>query len=303
MPDEDIKLYDDENERRKALAYTRWREWLTLVGMIWSLATSILALSTGFSARLRSAVPSIPKLGPVIPYAAVMSLASFLASLPLSWLSGFLVEHRFGLSNQSLRGWLTDSLKGLGLSLVLGPLLAQGAYWVVGRFPRRWWAILTALTVPLSIIFGTLAPVLIMPLFNKYEPLRDRHLADRLERLAAEQGVAVSDVMQMDMSKQTRKANAMFTGMGRTKRIVLGDTLLDEFTPDEVEVVIAHELGHQVHRDIWKLVALSAPISALSLFTSSRLMPAVLHRFGKAWGLDVERGVADVAALPLLTLI
>jgi|SRR5579884_80639 len=305
MSDDDIRLYDDEAEHRRAVLYSRIREWLTLVGMVWSLATTLLLLSTGLSARIRNVARDITpaRLDPVIPYIAMFSLVTYLTSLPLSWVSGFFVEHRFGLSNQSLRDWLIESLKGLGLSVVITSLLGEGAYWVIKRYPRRWWAILSGLTVPVSVLFGALAPVLIMPLFNKYEPLRNRDLAERLERLAAEQGVQVSDVMQMDMSKQTRKANAMFTGIGRTKRIVLGDTMLDEFAPDEVEVVIAHELGHQVHRDIWKLVALSAPLSAISLLTAFRVLPEAIHRFGKQWGLNESEGAADVAALPLLTLI
>jgi STE24 endopeptidase len=145
--------------------------------------------------------------------------------------------------------------------------------------------------------------VLIMPLFNKYEPIKNRALADRIRALAAGQGVTVSEVQQMDMSKQTKKANAMFTGMGRTKRIVLGDTMLDEFGDDEIEVVLAHELGHQVHRDMWKLIAVSAPTSAVALFATHQLAPRVLRRWGRAWGLDVEHGLGDAAALPLLLIL
>jgi STE24 endopeptidase len=142
-----------------------------------------------------------------------------------------------------------------------------------------------------------------MPLFNKFEPLRDRALAKRITDLAAGEGVRVSDVLQMDMSKQTKKANAMFTGVGNTKRIILADTLLDEFTEDEVEVVLAHELGHQVHRDLWKLIGLQVPVTLFTFFAAHRLTGPILDRYGEKWGLEVEQGAADVAALPLLSLV
>jgi STE24 endopeptidase len=107
----------------------------------------------------------------------------------------------------------------------------------------------------------------------------------------------------MDMSKQTKKANAFFTGFGNTKRIVLGDTLLNEFSPDEIEIVLAHELGHQVHRDLWKMVGLQGPLTAIVLYLVNRLFGPVTARFGRSWGLDEDRGVQDEAALPLLTLL
>jgi STE24 endopeptidase len=142
-----------------------------------------------------------------------------------------------------------------------------------------------------------------MPLFNKFEPLRNRALAKRITDLAAGEGVRVSEVLQMDMSKQTKKANAMFTGVGNTKRIILADTLLDEFTEDEVEVVLAHELGHQVHRDLWKLIGLQVPLTLVTFFAAHKLSRPIIDRYGKRWGLDVEQGAADVAALPLLSLV
>jgi STE24 endopeptidase len=159
------------------------------------------------------------------------------------------------------------------------------------------------LLIPFSVLLANLAPVLIMPLFNKFEPISDRDLEERIKRMAAGQGVTVSRVLQMDMSKQTKKANAFFTGIGNTKRIVLGDTLLDEFNRDEIEVVMAHELGHQVHRDLWKLIALQLPLTLGTFFTVQRLAPGILTRFGRSWGVRPEQGVEDPAALPLLGLI
>jgi len=278
---------------------------LVLVGALYGALLSVLALATGASARVRQRAERIApdKLGPVMPYGVVAMLSSFLASLPLSYFEGYTIEHRYGLSNQTRRAWLGEQLKGLGIGMVIGLPVLEGVYAAIRRWPARWWAILAGLTVPFSIVTVTLAPVLLLPLFNKFEPLKNRALTKRIKDLAASQGVQVSEVLQMDMSKQTKKANAAYTGLGKTKRIMMGDTLLQEFSDDEVEVVLAHELGHQVHHDIWKLIALSAPTSVIGLYAAHRLTSPIVRRFGQTWGIDVEAGAADVAALPLLGLL
>jgi STE24 endopeptidase len=300
----DRKPQKDDGAQR-AVRYSRTKEWLVLIGMIWSTLTSVLALATGSSGRLRRWAERVAPagLGPVMPYTLVAGLLGFATSLPLSYFGGFVVEHRYNLSNQTRRAWMLEGIKGLGVSLVLGLPLSQGVYWVIRRYPQRWWAILSGALVPFSIVLSNLAPVLLMPLFNKFEPLRDRAMAKRITDLAAGEGVRVSEVLQMDMSKQTKKANAMFTGVGNTKRIILADTLLDEFSADEVEVVLAHELGHQVHRDLWKLIGLQVPVTLVTFFAAHRLTRPLIERYGEKWGLTVDLGAADVAALPLLSLV
>jgi Zn-dependent protease with chaperone function len=299
------EVYRDPQERDRAIRYSRTKEWLVLVDLVFGSVLGILELSTGVSARLRNRAERIApkKLGAAMPFGAMWLALSFLVSLPLSYLGGYTVEHRYRLSNQSRGAWLLDQLKGMAVSLVVALPLIQGAYWVIRRYPQRWWAILSGLTIPFAVIFVNLAPVLLLPLFNKFEPLEDQDLADRVRTLAAGEGVHVSDVLQMDMSKQTKKANAFFTGIGNTKRIVMGDTLLGEFDSDEIEVVLAHELGHQVHRDIWKMIGMQAPVTLLTFYAANRLSGPVERRFGEAWGLRVEEGAADVAALPLLAFL
>jgi STE24 endopeptidase len=305
MSDVADEVYTDPQERDRALRYSRTQNWFALVNLIWGGLTSLIALATGLSAWMRDRATGIAprRLGPSMPYALGAIVLSSLASLPLSYYQGFVIEHRYGLSNQTRPAWLVEQLKGLGVSLALALPLVQGVYWVIRRYPRRWWAILSGLTIPVTVVLANLAPVLLLPLFNKFTPLKDRALADRIKKLAASQGVHVSDVMQMDMSKQTKKANAFFTGVGNTKRIVLGDTLLDEFTRDEVEVVLAHELGHQVHRDLWKMIGLQIPVTLSTFYAAHRLLGPALQRFGHRWKLDLEQGASDVAVLPLLSLL
>lgn len=298
-------VYRSEAEFSRALSYSNTRERLAVAGMVWNAALSLGILVSGVSGGLRSfaARHSPARLGPVMLFTALLSGLTFVVSLPFSYFGGFVIEHRYNLSNQRRRAWFFEQVKGLAVGIILGGVLLQGVYSIIRRYPRRWWAILASMTVPLSILMVNLAPVVLLPLFNTFTPLKNRSLAGRIKKLAAQQGVHVSDVLQMDMSKQTKKANAMFTGIGNTKRIILGDTLLEEFTDDEIEVVLAHELGHQVHHDIWKLIALSAPATVVGLYVAHRLSPAALARFGKRWGLNVELGLADVATMPLLGLL
>src|SRR5947209_8864874 len=133
------------------------------------------------------------RVGSTLPFVALWLLRSFLTSLPLSYFSGFVVEHRYGLSNQTRRSWVSDQFKGLGVELAVGAPLMTGLYWVIRRWPQRWWAVVSALTVPIAVISTNIAPVLIMPIFNKFEPIKNRALADRIRALAAREGVTVSD--------------------------------------------------------------------------------------------------------------
>ena len=176
----------------------------------------------------------------------------FVIDLPLSFYSGFTLPHRFGQSNQTLRGWVIDQIKGLAVGGVIGVLLLEVIYAVLRAFPDTWWIWAAAILLVFSVLLANLAPVLLLPLFNKFVPLSEEYndLAERLMRLGERAGTKVQGVYQFDMSQRTKSANAALTGLGSTRRIILGDTLLTQFTPDEIETVMAHELGHHVNRDI-----------------------------------------------------
>jgi STE24 endopeptidase len=210
------------------------------------------------------------------------------------------VERRFGLTKQSSGGWLSDQAKGLLLGVLLETPLLTAAYAVIRRRPRDWWLIIASASVPLTVALSNLAPVLLMPLFNRFEPLRDEALAARIRTLAARSGVRISDVYEMDMSRQSEKPNAMFTGLGNTKRIVLGDTLLAGFSEDEIEAVVAHELGHQVHGDIWRLIGFGAGAGFGMAWLLSRVAPLAVQRTRERTGVTE---VGDEASLPLLALL
>lgn len=229
---------------------------------------------------------------------ATFALLGWLAGKPLDFYSGYLVEHKYELSNQNPAGWLSEELKGLGVEMALEVPLTVGLYALIRRRPGDWWLIASGLSIPFVVLMAQLAPVLIMPLFNKFEPLRDKELGERLKRFTAAAGVEVADVMQMDMSRQTKKSNAFFAGLGGTKRIVLADTMLDHFSEEEIEVVLAHEMSHQLHHDIWRFIALGSVFTLGGAYAIQRGGRWLLKRFGDRIGTS---DLGDVASLPALS--
>lgn len=233
----------------------------------------------------------------VAAFGAVFGLFFTLVGLPLEYYSGFTLPHRYGQSTETLAGWIKDQLLGLVLTAALGLPMLEGVYWALRAAGSAWWLWTAGGLVLFSVVFSVLAPVIILPLFNKYTPLGNEYadLVTRLTALARQAGTTVSGVFRFDLSRRTKAANAALTGLGGSRRIILGDTLLNEFSTDEIETVIAHELAHHVHRDIPLGLVVNSISSLLGLF----LVSLVLRWSTAALGFD---GPADIGALPLLAL-
>lgn len=199
---------------------------------------------------------------------------SVLVSFPLSFYSGHVLEHRFGLSNQTLLAWLWRYAKRVVLAGTLGVALFVGLFWLIWTTGPFWWLTTAAAFFVVSVVLGQLAPVLILPLFYKVERLDVAELGDRLGRLAEGTGLSIEGVYRIDLSQETAKAGAMLAGLGRTRRVLLGDTLLDRFTPEEIEVVFAHEVGHHVYRHIRKIILAGLFWSAAGFWICDRLLAA-----------------------------
>jgi STE24 endopeptidase len=231
-------------------------------------------------------------------FAAVFGGVYFLINLPLGYYSGFILPHRYGLSTQTFGGWVSDQLKGILIGAPLALLVIETIYFVLRASPDLWWLWAGIILLFFNVILANLAPVVLMPVFYKFVPLAEEHadLAERLVRLAERAGTQVRGVFKFDMSRRTVAANAALTGLGNTRRIILGDTLLNEFTPEEIETVLAHELGHHIHRDIPIGILVESAITLGGLYLAS---------LGLEWGVSTFgfTGVDDIAALPLLGLV
>jgi len=219
----------------------------------------------------------------------ITMLGHVAVSFPLSYYSGFVLQHRFGLSGQTRGGWLGRYAKRNGLAIAFGLVMFLGLFWVIWIFGQVWWLVAAALFFVVSVLMGQLAPVLILPLFYKIERLDSHALIERFDQLAKGTGLSIEGVYRMEMSAETTKANAMLAGLGRTRRVILGDTLLDQFTPQEIEVIFAHEIGHHVHRHIHKMIATGVLSSVAGFWMCDRIL---------AWYV----GPAGTAYLPVYTL-
>jgi len=211
-------------------------------------------------------------------------------SFPLSFYSGHVLEHRFRLSRLSFGGWLWRYAKRNLLALALGLVLVVGLYWLIWTTGALWWLLAAAAFFGVSVLLGQLAPVLILPLFYKIEPLDAPELAQRIGRLAQGTGLSIEGVYRIALSDETVKANAMLAGLGRTRRVLLGDTLLEKFAGEEIEVIFGHEIGHHVFHHIRKMILLGIVFSAAGFFVCDRLLVGFLG------------GAADYAQLPVHTL-
>ncbi len=263
----------DPEKQKQAKKYARIRRQLWLVDTVASAVYALLWLFLGWATSLRNWLDTFTSnpwfLVPlfVIVFGGIYSIIN----LPLGYYSGFVLPHRFGQSNQTFRDWVIDQLKGLAVGAPLGLILLELLYLALRVTGDLWWLWAAAGMLVFTVLLSNLAPVLIAPLFNKYVPLGEEHkeLADRLLELAKRANTKVRGVFKFDMSRQTKAANAALTGIGNTRRIVLGDTLINEFSTDEIETVLAHELGHHVHRDIPILITFGTLSTTISLFIAS----------------------------------
>lgn len=281
----------------QASTYHRLQLWLSLLSLLLAAGYLGALIVTGASMRLGSALAGLtPRWWLQLPLALLLLGGAYrLLTFPLGWVRGFWLPRRFGLLHQPFSRWLWDAAKAAALGGGLGLLGAEIVYALLRATP--WWWLWGALVFFLATALLTLVtPVWLVPLFYRLEPLPDGELKDRLLKLAGKAGVPVLGVWVTDQSRKSRTANAAVTGLAGTRRIILFDTLIARFTPDEVEVVLAHELGHHAHGDIWRGLLVQGALTLVSFLVADHLLRAG----GAALGLG---GPADLAGLPLFGLI
>jgi Zn-dependent protease with chaperone function len=283
----------------RAIAYDRGNFYLWFVNEAWAIGLPTVLLCTRVSARIRNVSRRIGRVWLLeVGLFAVLYLAvTALINLPLAYYEGFLREHAYGLSNQSLGRWLGNRVKGLGVSMLLWSLLLWVPYFLLRRSPRSWWILLGLLIVPFLFASAYLKPVAFDPLFHHFGPMSDKKLEREVLSLAARAGISRSRVYEVDMSRDTNAANAYVTGVLETKRIVLWDTLLSRLDDREVLTVLAHELGHYQLGHVASGLLISALLTTLGLGVVHLWASAVLRISGGRFGFD---RLYDVASLPLL---
>jgi len=282
----------------QAKRYSRAKTRLTIIQLFLTAAFLIIMLLSGTSALLKNLVTGWNRnfYLQVGLYLVIFGGIYYLLFVGLDFYSGFLLEHKFLLSNQTVFGWLKKSIKKGLLSLLILLVSAEALYFFLRHFPNHWWLSATAAWLLLTIVLGKITPALIIPLFYKCSPLANTELKERLLRLGKSCGVAIEQVFEVQLSKDTQKANAAVAGLGKGRRILLGDTLLKDYSEDEIEVIFAHELGHVRMLHIWKILGLGAVVSLVSFYLTFLLLRA-------GAGFFAFNEIYDIAAFPLLALI
>ena len=284
----------DIKRQELAKKYARLMRRLSFVELALVGALLLVFVFGGVSARM-SYFLSFPQPWASALYFVILAVGLGIIIMPLTYYHGFILPRRYGLSNQKLGAWLTDRAKASALGFLLGLAVVILLYWLLDRFPDIWWLWAGILLLLLSLLLTWLTPTLLLPIFFKLEPLDDVELKQRLMNLAKRAQAQIVGMFTMDLSSKGTTANAMLAGLGKTRSIILSDTLLQQYTAEEVEVILAHELGHHIHRDIPKLIAVQAAVVLLAFYLSGLVLRASLVPFG-------FQGIADVAAFPLLFL-
>jgi STE24 endopeptidase len=291
-----IPIQTDSPETRH---YNRIRRWLGVADFVVGLVFLVVLLATGWNGTLRDfamhgAYESYALA--VFLYVVMLMFIGKLLGLGLDYY-GFRVEHRYNLSNQKLRSWIWDETKGFLVGVTMASIVVEMLYFIIREFPQYWWLIAWAAFLGLFVLMAQLAPVVLFPIFYKFEPLDNADLKSRLVGLSERAGTRVRGVYKWNLSEKSKKANAALTGLGNTRRIILADTLLENYSADEIEAVLAHELGHHVHGHILKSIAVQAGITLFGFWAANW----VLHYAVERTHMFVT--VSDFANLPLLVLV
>ncbi|GAC1436233.1 MAG: M48 family metallopeptidase [Terriglobales bacterium] len=286
----------DSSETRR---YNRIHRLLGIADFVLGLVFLIVLVRTGWNGTLRDFALGVGFENytlAVFVYVLMLIGIGKLLGIGLDYY-GFRLEHRYNLSNQKLRSWIWDEAKGFLVGVVLAGIAAELLYFILRQFSQYWWLITWAAFLGLFVLLARLAPVVLFPIFYKFEPLENEELNHRLVVLGERAGTRVRGVYKWNLSEKSKKANAALTGMGSTRRIILADTLLENYSVDEIEAVLAHELGHHVHKHILKSVAIQAAITLFGFWAANWILHYSVER------LRMFETLSDFASLPLLLLV
>jgi STE24 endopeptidase len=285
----------------KAARFHRLSRRTAWAALLLNVCVMALLVPGGQSLALQDAAVSVSRATPSSPLTIAIFTTLFVLLiesmlLPCGFYRTFVLERRYGLSSIPLRTWATDRMKGLAIGLTLAVGGAEVVYFTLARWPRWWWTASAAVFVAALLLVARVAPVLLLPIFYRFKPIDREGLRKRLETLSARAGVPVLGVYEWGLGEKTSRANAVLVGTGRTRRILLSDTLLASYSDDEIEVILAHELGHHAHGDIRNSLLIESLIVVASFAAASWALRTLSPTLGYA-------NPADVAGLPLVVLV
>ncbi|MCX5711259.1 MAG: M48 family metallopeptidase [Candidatus Omnitrophica bacterium] len=283
--------------QNRSKVYSNFKYALAIIDIIYLVVLLIAFLGSGLSSRLAVWInsASTSRFLTVPLYILAASALYYILSFPLNYCRSYQLEHKFALSTQKLNDWFFDQLKGGLISYVISLILAGAFYFILDKFSGIWWLVISIFWIIFSLVLAKLTPILIIPLFFKYKKLDDEVLRERILKLADKMKVKILDVFEIDFSKKTLKANAAFVGVGKTRRVLLADTLKNKYTHDEIEVILAHEFAHYKLKHLIKLLLVNSVVIIAAFYLIFISSTAALKIFNLS-------GLSDIAALPLVVL-
>ena len=288
--------------RARSDAYFEGGYWLVLWDFLFGLLLAWALLGWRFSARMRDLAARLTRFrwAQNALYAIQYFILTTVVTLPWAAYEGYVREHQYGMSNQGLAAWLGEQAKGLVITLLFGTLAAVAIYAVIRKLPKTWWLWGSAVAILFLIFQIAIGPTYLEPVFNKFYPLAESPLKQRILSLARANGIPVEQVYEFDASKQTTKMSAHVSGIAGSAQISLNDNLINRASPEEVEAVIGHEMGHYVLNHVYKGVLAFGVLVVIGFAFMSWAFGRVTLKFGERWGF---RDVADIAGLPLLVAL
>ncbi len=263
----------------RAKQYNRLKLICSLGGIVLDITFWLVIILSGLGVFLAEICYNTfePRLLQFYLFAFLLGILSFLVHFPLNFYSSYILEHQFLLSAQSFWRWLWEKIKGILVGIILGGIVLTVFFVVLQKYPTSWWFFVWLFLIIFTVILSRIAPLLIFPLFYKFKPLENQTLKDRIQAFAAKWNLKISGTYQFNLSKNTKKANAAFTGIGKSKRIILGDTLLTHFDEDEIMSVFVHEVGHYHHKHLMKGIILNSMITLAGLWLAAQVYAYILQ--------------------------
>jgi len=284
----------DAEKQFQARKYEKEKRYFGLLGTVISLVFVLWYYFSGFSLQVAQLEYSF--IWTFLIYVLIFQILSTLLGLPLGYYTGYVHEHKWEFSNYTHKTWVLDQLKSFLVGLVLFPLLLGILYWVFATFPDIWWLVAGGATAVVSVIFTTLFPVVIAPIFNKYDPIKDEDLVDQLTEILEKAGLKPGGFFKQDMSRQTKKENAFLAGLGKTRRVVMADNLLEHMSHGEISSVIAHEVGHYKYKHLLKNIVIGTTQQLIIFYLLDKVMKFFFPDF-------LTSNVANLALFPMIGLI
>jgi len=279
----------NKEKQLQAKRYEKEKRLLGFYGMALSLVILLGFYFSGLSAWLANLNIGNSIIWTFLLYVLAFQMILVFFGLPLSFYSSYIHEHKWNFSNHTVKSWLWEQIKGFLVGLILVIILLGLLFWIMAFYPQNWWLIAGLAFAFVSVVMATIFPVVILPIFNKYTPVENKELTDTLERILSEGGLRSSGFFKEDMSRQTKKENAFLAGLGKTRRVVLGDNLMENMSFPEIESIIAHEVGHYKNRHIWKNLVIGTLEGVVAFFILNLVMRSIFTQFlsSTSWNLTL----------------